>query len=50
MKRQGVEVLATVLEEKYTHAQQALAQAEEALRDFRVRTATAPAVAASAAA
>lgn len=44
MKRRGVEELASVLEEKYTHAQQALAQAEEALRDFRVRTATAPAV------
>ena len=44
MKRQGVEELATVLEEKYTHAQQALAQAEEALRDFRVRTAASPAI------
>jgi capsular exopolysaccharide synthesis family protein len=44
MKRRKFSELATVLEEKYTHAQQALAQAEETLRDFRVRTATSPAV------
>jgi capsular exopolysaccharide synthesis family protein len=44
MKRRKFEELETVLSEKYDHAQQALAQAEEALRDFRVRTADRPQV------
>jgi capsular exopolysaccharide synthesis family protein len=42
MKRQKFQVLASVLGEQYTHAQQSLSEAEEALRDFRVRTAGAP--------
>jgi succinoglycan biosynthesis transport protein ExoP len=44
MKRRKFEELASVLEEKYTRAQQALAQSEETLRDFRVRTADRPQV------
>jgi capsular exopolysaccharide synthesis family protein len=45
MKRRKFEELAGVLEEKYTRAQEALRQAEESLRDFRVRTAASPMVA-----
>ena len=44
MKRRGTEDRATALEEQYDHARQALAQADEALRDFRVRTAGSPAM------
>lgn len=42
MKRTRYEELATVLDEQYTHAKQTLMEAEEALREFRVRTADRP--------
>ncbi|HET8712190.1 MAG TPA: polysaccharide biosynthesis tyrosine autokinase [Gemmatimonadales bacterium] len=38
MKRRKFQELATVLEEQYTHARDALTQAEEAVRSFRQRT------------
>jgi uncharacterized protein involved in exopolysaccharide biosynthesis len=42
MKRQKFQELSSVLGEQYSHAQQALTDAENALRDFRVRTAGSP--------
>jgi capsular exopolysaccharide synthesis family protein len=44
MKRRKFQELASVMSEQYDHAKEALNQAEEALRDFRVRNAYRPMV------
>ncbi|HXM37870.1 MAG TPA: polysaccharide biosynthesis tyrosine autokinase [Gemmatimonadales bacterium] len=44
MKRRKFQELESVLGEQYNHAQQALSEADVALRDFRVRTAGSPAL------